>query len=336
MAHEFETGFFTRQAAWHTLGTVLEQEPTTDEAFIHSGLDWQVDKLPMFYRVGGFKRAFAAEQFALVRNTDQSQLGICKFDYQTYQNHDAFEWCRPLVESGFWTWEAAGSLRSGQICWALLKQDQAEAVKGDTLKRYLLHTWSHTGHTSNLVQPTSIRVVCMNTLLASLATGNIERVIHTTGMALKMEQIRDMHTQFAEAFMRQQEDFAAMAATEMSEKELTAYVDALFPVSEEKTRHEVKVNTAVKSLVVAGQASGSKELGITNTAYGAFNGVSEANEHLLGGNRIQDRGMNILFGAGNRMNSGAYRLALNWKTVRGDGKSVGKMVKAASALLAAA
>jgi hypothetical protein len=34
MAHEFESGFYTRKPAWHGLGTVLKDAPTIEEALI--------------------------------------------------------------------------------------------------------------------------------------------------------------------------------------------------------------------------------------------------------------------------------------------------------------
>ncbi len=49
MAHLFSTGFFVRAAAWHQLGTVIEEAPSTLEAHRISGLDWEVLKLQQMY-----------------------------------------------------------------------------------------------------------------------------------------------------------------------------------------------------------------------------------------------------------------------------------------------
>ena len=53
----------------------------------------------------------------------------------------------------------------------------------------------------------------------------------------------------------------------------------------------------------------SKEQGIGNTMYGAFNGVTEAIEHVIGGNRVKDRGYNILFGNGKANAGKAFDIA---------------------------
>ena len=42
MSHEIETAMFVKHEAWHRLGKLLMEAPSTIEAFKASGLDWQV------------------------------------------------------------------------------------------------------------------------------------------------------------------------------------------------------------------------------------------------------------------------------------------------------
>lgn len=37
MTHEFESGFFVRQAAWHKLGTAVQDAPSVEEAIRLAG-----------------------------------------------------------------------------------------------------------------------------------------------------------------------------------------------------------------------------------------------------------------------------------------------------------
>ena len=46
--HEFESGFFVHQPAWHGLGTVLDDAPNIETAIIKAGLDWKVLERPLF------------------------------------------------------------------------------------------------------------------------------------------------------------------------------------------------------------------------------------------------------------------------------------------------
>ncbi|MCH5688410.1 hypothetical protein LWM68_31600 [Niabella sp. W65] len=47
--------FFTvQQKAWHGLGQLVEQYPTSEEAIKHAGLDYEVVKSPLFTKGSGF------------------------------------------------------------------------------------------------------------------------------------------------------------------------------------------------------------------------------------------------------------------------------------------
>ncbi len=40
--------FSVQQKAWHGLGQIVEQYPTSEEAIVHAGLDYEVIKSPLF------------------------------------------------------------------------------------------------------------------------------------------------------------------------------------------------------------------------------------------------------------------------------------------------
>ena len=192
MAHEFESGMFVKEEAWHKLGVVVEEAPSVEEAYELSGLNWNVELKPSFINIGD--KAVATGDFAVVRDKDNSIFGTVGDRYTPYQNREAFEWCRPLVESDFWHMESAGSLKGGRVCWSLLKQGETEVVSGDNLKQYLLLTWSHDGSKSVMVTPTTIRVVCNNTLQMALDNSNeISKVRHTASMMPRLDEIRKMY-----------------------------------------------------------------------------------------------------------------------------------------------
>ena len=189
MAHMFESGFFVRQAAWHELGNVLENEPDVVHAFQASGLDWSVLRSPLSFEYNGEMKS--GDINALVRNTDGSVLGHCRERYEIFQNKQAFDWCQPLVESDLWRFETAGALKGGQICWTLLKQGEVELIPKDYLKQYLLLTWSHDGTKAVQVRPTTIRVVCNNTLTVALReTGMCNKIRHTINMIPRLDELR--------------------------------------------------------------------------------------------------------------------------------------------------
>jgi phage/plasmid-like protein (TIGR03299 family) len=120
MAHEFESGFFVKEPAWHRLGKVLNNPPTTEQAIIDAGLDWTVLEEPI-YRIQKEGIVEVSTHKSLVRDTDEKLLGIVSKGYHPLQNKQAFNWFDPLLHEGDVTLEAAGSLKGGKRIWVLAK-----------------------------------------------------------------------------------------------------------------------------------------------------------------------------------------------------------------------
>lgn len=192
MAHYFESGFFVREAAWHGLGTVLQNAPNTREAIRLAGLDWQVNLAPVFagpsvqapnddrkpLHVRGEDLITCHDARAMVRsihlpNGDvrDDVLGIVGDRYTPLQNTDAFRWFDPLVADGDCSLEAAGSVKEGRNVWILAKINTKPLQVGrnpqDVAAAYLLLSNSHDGTRAVTVAFTPIRVVCWNTLSAA-------------------------------------------------------------------------------------------------------------------------------------------------------------------------
>ena len=155
--HQFESGFFVGQPAWHHLGTVLDNAPTTEDAIVRAKLDWRVIEEPIL-QADGDK---TAPKKRLVRDRDRHQLGIVDRDYTPLQNDMAFRWFDPLLEKGRIQLDAAGSLQGGRHIWILAKVKNMEGKIGheDWVRPYLLLHNSHDGSDAVWLQFTPIRVV---------------------------------------------------------------------------------------------------------------------------------------------------------------------------------
>ena len=108
-----------------------------------------------------------------------------------------FEWCRPLLLK-----VVCGNMNLLVHCVVvllvgfLLNQGEVELVKNDKLEQYLLLTWSHDGSKCIQALPTSIRVVCNNTLTQALNTAVFKnKVRHSEKMTMKLEEIKKMYSE---------------------------------------------------------------------------------------------------------------------------------------------
>lgn len=179
MSHEFESGFVVREAAWHGLATVLPENPSVQEALKQSGLDWDVEVLPMQTTVtetiadesGVYDKQTlidVPDGRVVVRGSDKSVLGYVSSHYKPFQNREAFEWFQPLIDDGLCKLVTAGSLMQGRKVWLQAQYAEAVEVKdGDAVIPYLLLACGHDGKMSVRMQNTPVRVVCWNTMQAA-------------------------------------------------------------------------------------------------------------------------------------------------------------------------
>lgn len=317
MAHEFESGMFVRIPAWHELGLVLEHDPDTPEQFQCSGLDWTVRKESLLYNFNGNMQK--SSHYGVIRESDGQFLGVCKDRYTLFQNSEQFDWCDPLVKSGLYKWESAGSLKQGQTCWALLNSGESEIIKGDKSKHYLLITWSHDGSKSVMIRPTSIRVVCNNTLTQAVREdGKRDRVKHTMSMKMRLEDVRQYYEQQQEYFNQEKTQFIKMLNTRLTPDMKSSYINTMSDYiygteqANSKRSQTIRLNFHNNlSTMIDSKASGQLDLGIQNTLYGAFQATSEYLEHYMS-QKGDKEGYSILFGSRGKQIDFAKSLAISY------------------------
>lgn len=85
--------------------------------------------------------------------------------YKVVQPREVLEFYRDLSEVAGFELETAGVLKAGRRFWALARTGKSTALKGnDTVHGYLLLATSCDGTLATMAIPTSVRVVCNNTL----------------------------------------------------------------------------------------------------------------------------------------------------------------------------
>ena len=172
MAHELEIVNGQAQMAyvgelpWHGLGTKVPADLTPDQFMVTAGLDWKVTKEKLVTPQG----VIVPNKEALVRTSDNSVLDVVGTGWNPVQNSEAFEFFNDYVVAGDMEMHTAGSLKNGQMVWALAKTKESfELFNGDQTDNYFLFTNPHQFGKSINIRMTPIRVVCNNTLTLSLS-----------------------------------------------------------------------------------------------------------------------------------------------------------------------
>ena len=86
-----------------------------------------------------------------------------------FQNHAAFEFFDAIVQDKLAIYETAGALKGGRHIWMLARLPKTLRAAGDDeIRPYVLLANSHDGTRALRMIPTTIRVVCPNTLNLAL------------------------------------------------------------------------------------------------------------------------------------------------------------------------
>ena len=284
---EFEAAFAARNTpAWHNLGTVFEDEVTTDEMLELAHLDnWDVHLRPVTVE-GVDSDRFAKQYFATIRTNpfdgDFDALSIVGERYKTFQNEELFDFGQALLHNGG-IWESAGSIREGRQVFASLVIPNSITLDpegaNDKVESYLMLTTSHDGTSAIVAGITPVRVVCQNTL--NFAINGLKqsfKIRHTQSAEGKIQVARET-LGLATAYMNEFEvEAQSMIETEMSNAQFETIFNQLYPLDVEAgkaatTRHENKWEQAL-DLFVADDENASNE-NIVGTAWAGLNALTE-------------------------------------------------------------
>ncbi|TLV01428.1 DUF932 domain-containing protein [Dyadobacter luticola] len=178
--------FSVKEKAWHGLGQIVDQYPTSGEAINHAGLDYQVQKAGLF--AANLSSQNPTENvpvpnfYATMRTDNGAVLGIVGKDYQIVQNRNAFTFFDSIVGGDGIMYETAGALGKGERIFITAKlPGYIEVGRDDLIEKYLFLTTSHDGSGSITAAFTPVRIVCANTLNAAMKNmTNVVKIRHTS------------------------------------------------------------------------------------------------------------------------------------------------------------
>lgn len=187
--------FSVQKKAWHGLGQIVSEYPTSADAIRYAGLDYEVVKSPLFANPPAqneINAEFSAprievpDYFATIRTDNNTVLGVVGNDYEVVQNKDAFSFFDEIVGGGDGIqYETAGALGNGESIFITAKLPGYIRVGNgdDVTEKYIFLTTTHDGTGSITAAFTPVRIVCQNTLNAALRNmSNVIRLRHTTGV----------------------------------------------------------------------------------------------------------------------------------------------------------
>lgn len=319
MAHELEivNGVaqmaYAGQTPWHGLGKQVPSDLTPEQMLQAAGLDWKVYTAPVYAEVAG-KRIDLPKQ-VLVRDRDHKVLDVISDDWIPMQNSDAFEFFDEFIAAGDMEMETAGSLKDGNIVWALARiKNSFELFNGkDVVNGYLHFTNPHQYGRSIDVRFTPIRVVCNNTLTLSLntKTENFVKVSHRREFLV--DEVKQALGIASEKLAKYKEMAQFLSTKRFTGEKIEEYFARVFPVATSKVDSRKEISKAHRIVRECVDTQPGAELG-EGTWWQAFNAVTYYTDHLAG--RSQDtRLQSAWYGSNKNLKAKALELAVEMADV---------------------
>lgn len=298
MSHEVETMAWAREVPWHGLGVEVTPDITPQEMLVKAGLDWEVEKRPLWTPTFANGTAFAdvdqsnpfqmiKGKSALTRVTDGKVFDIVGDRWNPVQNRDVLEFFTHFCKDGGATMETAGALCGGQVVWGLANLGNGFVLPGgDAIKGYLLLASKHQSGFATIGRVTPIRVVCANTFAMSggFKAASQLRIPHT--QEFKPEEAAEQIGLAREGISEFEKNARLLQKLNISRDDAIRILAPVFQPQDEvddvvKDFDKNASRTVKKIMADALTGAGQRE--IAGTGWGLFNGVTFYANHTARG-----------------------------------------------------
>ena len=235
-----------RRAWYGTQGVTLDNVTSLDVALKLSGLDFEVEKKPVYFNSTFGMTNEAGKnlppkftkiegQFTTVRTDTMQPFGVVTDAYKILQNRDAFDFLDSLVVEGA-KFETAGFFKKNGAASYITMSTEPMTILGDEFDPFMMISNGHDGGSAVKVCLTAIRAVCRNTaILALKKASNLVTVQHSKKMYDKLlvaQEVLLSNTKYMEELKIVAEE---LAVKPFSEEAFEALVRKLYPIEKEQS-----------------------------------------------------------------------------------------------------
>lgn len=314
MSHELtntDTLTLAKTGAWHGIGNVMPDHFSIRTALDVGGMNWRVERKQLITQ----DAHQPVDRFANVRSDTGEVLGTVGANYTVLQNHELARYVAGTLGDKV-KLDSAGSLRGGKDVFFLAALEPFDVTIGDRVNPYALFSNAHDGSRSFRVMPTSVRVVCANTLNAAMNKTDGISIRHTSSLLDTIDAAQEalgVAIQSGSVLRRQAQE---MAHREMGSAELQSFFVMVYqraygaiPTNPQDAQEERKVRRAASRIADWSILFEQPQNRIGGThLWGALNAVTEWADHSR---KASDRMHSNLLGSGAAFKAGALDYALS-------------------------
>nr|WP_295080773.1 DUF932 domain-containing protein [uncultured Roseateles sp.] len=318
MAHLLQTMAYVGETPWHELGSQLPPKQPIEVWADKAGMNWDICSTPVRYmteHAGALGAVMSfADQMVLYRSDTKAPLSVVSDRYQVVQPREVLEFYRDLTEVSGFELETAGVLKAGKKFWALARTGKESVLKGnDVVKGYLLLATSCDGTLATTATPTTVRVVCNNTLTIVLnGASSAIKVPHRTSFdALAVKKQLGIAVSQWDSFMYRMK---TLSERRVKSHEAMNYFLKVICQSDFQGDSSTGLNNerALKKVqaLFDGTGRGAELAAAKGTAWGLLNAVTEFVDHERKARNQEYRLDSAWFGQGANLKQRALDQAL--------------------------
>ena len=318
MAHLIEKMAYVGATPWHQLGNQLPPKQPIEVWAEQAGMAWNILETPVRYladQIGSLGSIMSFNDHkVLYRSDTKAPLSVVSSRYQVVQPKAVLEFYRDLTEISGFELETAGALKEGRKFWALARTGKSMSLKGnDVVNGYLLLATSCDGSLATTATPTTIRVVCNNTLTIALnGASSAIKVPHSTSFdAQAVKKQLGIAVSQWDSFMYRMKTLSERKVK--NHEAMNYFLKVLCQTDSQSDQAAVLTNErALKKVqsLYEGQGHGAELASASGTAWGLLNAVTEFVDHEKRARSQEFRLDSAWFGQGASLKQRALQHAL--------------------------
>lgn len=222
-----------RTATWEAVGSNISAATSVEEALKISGLDYIVEKVPVFLENG----TPIPGAFCTKKEGTNDTFGVVGSQFEIIQNQEALSFVDNLVSEGL-TFVKAGE--NHKMLYLIGKLPSIEAL-GDEVTPYLIFQNSHNGSTTLKATIAPLRIVCQNQFnLTFRKAVNKISLRHTKSIKGRLHTAQQVLLQNTEYLSEFQKQALGLAQEKVSKKQVDTLLDGIFEIKPEFNPTQVR------------------------------------------------------------------------------------------------
>lgn len=234
--------------------------------------DFVVDKTPLYTPDG----LLIPDMVANINRNTGDYLGTVGKGWEPVQPHTVYELAQELIEATDGKIDSVFNLRGGAVMGVQFTLAHREYIAGDPISLHFMMLNAFNGTHGLAGHAPTHRSSCLN---VANSTNKVYNLKHTKNVLNRVQVVRNMLRFYQNEIANFDEKMKYMVSHQMNEEQAIAWFRGLFPAPKSRRAETRLDNQVITFIDCLRTGRGSEIPGVRNTAYGAYQALTEFINH---------------------------------------------------------